>query len=173
MGGYLEIIFNRMYDDVPYVFAVSYSWQGDFTYLILFCLSQQLSGTGLGILNTLQVIPSCSEGAGLLFGDIGLVGRKILVIRGVQAELGKKSPEEVLALDRCSNTWCWDSITVGLSTLKNSVSWEPYMPSEACFEHYFLPFGLHSIFCRHAFLDKGWHLKVVNSTSHYYKTYSY
>lgn len=96
MGGYLEIIFNRMYDDVPNVFAVSYSWQGDFTYLILFCLSQQLSGTGLGILNTLKWFHhAVGRGAGLLFGDIGLMGRKILVIRGVQAELGKKSPEEI------------------------------------------------------------------------------
>lgn len=49
------------------------------------------------------MIPSCGEGAGLLFGDIGLMGRKILVIRGVQVELGKKSPEEILALDRGSN----------------------------------------------------------------------
>lgn len=83
MGGCLEMIFNRMYDDVPYVFAVSYSLQADSTYFILFCLRQQLSGTGLGILKTLQVIPSRSEGAGLLFGAIGLMGRKILVIRGV------------------------------------------------------------------------------------------
>lgn len=103
MGGYLEIIFNRMYDDVPYVFTVSYSLQGDFTYFTLFCLAQQLSGKGPGILNTLQMSPSCGEGAGLLFGDTGLMGRKILVIRGVQVELGEKSPEEILALDRGSN----------------------------------------------------------------------
>ena len=83
MGGYLEMIFNRMYDDMPYVFTVSYSLQADSTYFILFCLQQQLSDTGLGILKTLQVIPSCSEGAGLLFGAIGLMGRKMLVIRGV------------------------------------------------------------------------------------------
>ena len=45
---------------------------------------------GLGILNTLQVIPSCSEGAGLLLWAVGLVGRKMSVITGVQIELGKK-----------------------------------------------------------------------------------
>lgn len=83
MGGYLEMIFNRIYDDMPYVLTLSYSFQADSTYFILFCLSKQLSGTGLGILKTLQVIPSRSEGAGLLFGVIGLMGRKILVVRGV------------------------------------------------------------------------------------------
>lgn len=103
MGEYLEIIFNRMHDDVPYIFTVSYSLQSAFTYFILLFFSQQPSGMGPGILNTLQVIPSCSEGAGLLLWAVGLVGRKMSVITGVQIELGKKSSEEIPALDSGSS----------------------------------------------------------------------
>lgn len=82
MGEHLDIIFNKMTDDVAYIFTVKLQLIKCFQVYHLVFVTTAL-WEGLGYLNTLQVIPLYT---GLLLWAGGLVGEKLSVTRGVQIE---------------------------------------------------------------------------------------